>query len=323
MILITGGAGYIGSQTNKNLDLSGHSTVVFDNLCRGNLSSVKWGAFEEGDLSNIEHIRSVFNKYNITSVMHFAAYSYVEESVNDPEKYYYNNLVNTLNLLKVMREFNVNKMIFSSTCSTYGNPIEIPIMEDHPQMPINPYGMSKLMIERILLSYSSAYELKFVTLRYFNAAGADSDLSIGENHNPETHLIPLVLDVALGKSNSIKIFGNDYDTKDGTAVRDYIHVSDIADAHILALDYINRGGKSDAFNLGNGSGYSVKDIIDVSKKVTGKNIKTIEVARREGDLNCLIGSSLKAKKVLGWTPQFKELQDIIDSAWQWHKSINS
>jgi len=323
MILITGGAGYIGSQTNKNLNLSGHSTVVFDNLCRGNLSSVKWGAFEEGDLSNIEHIRSVFNKYNITSVMHFAAYSYVEESVNDPEDYYYNNLVNTLNLLKVMREFNVNKMIFSSTCSTYGNPIEIPIMEDHPQMPINPYGMSKFMIERILLSYSSAYELKFVTLRYFNAAGADSDMSIGENHNPETHLIPLVLDVALGKSNSIKIFGNDYNTKDGTAVRDYIHVSDIADAHILALDYINRGGKSDAFNLGNENGYSVKDIINVSKKVTGKNIKIIEVARREGDLDCLIGSSLKAKKILGWTPKFKDLQDIIDSAWQWHKSINS
>jgi len=323
MVLITGGAGYIGSQTNKNLSLAGYSTVVFDNLSRGNLSSVKWGVFEEGDLSNIEHLRSVFNKYNITSVMHFAAYSYVGESVNDPEKYYYNNLVNTLNLLKVMREFNVNKIIFSSTCSTYGKPTKIPITEDHHQIPQNPYGISKFMIERVLSSYASAYQLEYVILRYFNAAGADSDLTIGENHNPETHLIPLVLDVALGKSNCIKIFGTDYDTKDGTAIRDYIHVSDIADAHILALNYLNKGGKSDAFNLGNGSGYSVKDVIDVSKKITGKDIRIEKVNRRSGDEDCLIGSSLKAKKVLGWNPKIKELEEIINSAWQWHKLVNS
>jgi UDP-glucose 4-epimerase len=323
MVLITGGAGYIGSQTNKNLVFSGQSTVILDNLSRGNLSSVKWGIFEEGDLSNVEHIRSVFNKHNITSVMHFAAYSYVGESVNDPEKYYYNNLVNTLNLLKVMREFNVNKIIFSSTCSTYGKPIKIPITENHHQIPLNPYGMSKFMIERILSSYASSYQLKYVILRYFNAAGADADLTIGESHNPETHLIPLILDVALGKSDSIKIFGNDYDTKDGTAIRDYIHVSDIADAHILALEYLNKGGKSDAFNLGNGNGYSVKEVVDISKKITGKDIKIKKIGRRNGDVDCLIGSSIKASKVLGWSPKISELEDIIDSAWQWHKLVNS
>ena len=273
MILITGGAGYIGSQVNKFLSFKGLSTVVFDNLSTGNLNSVKWGSFVQGDLQNIQQLRLVFNKYNITSVMHFAAYSYVEESVLEPEKYYYNNVVSTLNLLKVMNEFNVSKIIFSSTCATYGNAIELPITENHPQNPINPYGQSKLVIEKILSDYAIAYKLKYVILRYFNAAGADIDLLIGENHNPETHLIPLVFDVAIGKLESIKIFGDDYDTDDGTAIRDYIHVADIADAHVLALNYLESDGESDVFNLGNGDGYSVKEVIDMSIKITNENIK--------------------------------------------------
>jgi UDP-glucose 4-epimerase len=322
MILITGGAGYIGSQVNKFLSFKGLSTVVFDNLSTGNLNSVKWGSFVQGDLQNIQQLRLVFNKYNITSVMHFAAYSYVGESVLEPEKYYYNNVVSTLNLLKVMNEFNVSKIIFSSTCATYGNAIELPITENHPQNPINPYGQSKLVIEKILSDYAIAYKLKYVILRYFNAAGADIDLLIGENHNPETHLIPLVFDVAIGKLESIKIFGDDYDTDDGTAIRDYIHVADIADAHVLALNYLESDGESDVFNLGNGDGYSVKEVIDMSIKITNENIKTIIVDRRAGDQARLIGSSLKAKKVLGWNPQFYKLEDIIKSAWSWHKSIN-
>ena len=322
MILITGGAGYIGSQVNKFLSFKGLSTVVFDNLSTGNLNSVKWGSFVQGDLQNIQQLRLVFNKYNITSVMHFAAYSYVGESVLEPEKYYYNNVVSTLNLLKVMNEFNVSKIIFSSTCATYGNAIELPITENHPQNPINPYGQSKLVVEKILSDYAIAYKLKYVILRYFNAAGADIDLLIGENHNPETHLIPLVFDVAIGKLESIKIFGDDYDTDDGTAIRDYIHVADIADAHVLALNYLESDGESDVFNLGNGDGYSVKEVIDMSIKITNENIKTIIIDRRAGDQARLIGSSLKAKKVLGWNPQFYKLEDIIKSAWSWHKSIN-
>ena len=243
MILITGGAGYIGSQTNKHLSQNGLSTVVFDNLSSGHLSAAKWGSFVKGDLNNIEEIRQVFDEYNITSVMHFAAYTCVGESVMEPDKYYYNNVVNTLNLLKVMREFEVDKIIFSSTCATYGNPIEIPMTESHPQNSINnPYGQTKFMIEKILLDYSNAYKLKYVILRYFNVAGADIDLDIGENHNPETHLIPLILDVAIGKSDSIEIFGDNYETDDGTAVRDYIHVADVADAHVLALKYLEKKG---------------------------------------------------------------------------------
>ena len=253
MVLITGGAGYIGSHANKELNLRNYKTVVLDNLIYGHKSSAKWGDFVLADLSDIEQIRLVFSKFKITAVMHFAAYAYVGESVNHPDKYYFNNVANTLNLLKVMVEFSVNKIIFSSTCATYGNPIDIPIFENHAQNPINPYGKSKLMVENIMSDYSKAYGLKYVSLRYFNAAGADIEGDIGEDHNPETHLIPLILDVAIGKSKYIKIFGTDYDTIDGTAVRDYIHVTDLAEAHILALNYLERGGESDVFNLGNGS----------------------------------------------------------------------
>jgi UDP-glucose 4-epimerase len=319
MILITGGAGYIGSHTNKQLNQKGYSTVILDNLVYGHMSAVKWGSFVLADLSDIEQIRLVFNKFKITSVIHFAAYAYVGESVQQPEKYYFNNVVNTLNLLKVMQEFDVNKIIFSSTCATYGDPVEIPITESHIQNPINPYGKSKLIIENALSDYSKAYNLKYVALRYFNAAGADINAEIGEDHDPETHLIPLVLDAAKGKRESIKIFGTDYDTDDGTAVRDYIHVSDLADAHILALEYLESGGDSDVFNLGNGNGYSVKDVIETARKVTEKDIVAIEEERRPGDPDKLIGSSMKAKKILGWEPKYHQLEIIIKSAWKWHK----
>lgn len=322
MILITGGAGYIGSQANKILNLGGHSTVVFDNLSQGNLSLVKWGDFVEGDLKDINQIRSVFKNFKIKSVMHFAASSFVRESMVDPDKYYLNNVVNTLNLLKVMRENNVDKFIFSSTCSIYGNPVDLPINENHPQLPLNPYGHSKLIIEQVLKNYSDAYGLKYVSLRYFNASGADEECSIGEMHDPETHLIPLVFDVAMGISNYLKIYGTDYDTKDGSAVRDYIHVTDIADAHILALNYLNEGGNSEFINLGNGSGYTVKEVIALCEEITQTKIPVIEENRRPGDAPILIGSSKKANNLLGWSPKYTKLEDILQTAWAWHKFIN-
>jgi len=320
MILVTGGAGYIGSHTNKQLSHKGHETIVFDNLIYGHESAVKWGQFVLGDLSDINQLRLTFKQYEITAVIHFAAYAYVGESVEEPEKYYFNNVSNTLNLLKVMREFNVDKIIFSSTCATYGEPIESPITEKHPQSPINPYGQSKLMIEKILSDYSNAYNLKYVALRYFNAAGADISADIGEDHDPETHLIPLVLDAAIGKRKDIKIFGTDYETGDGTAIRDYIHVSDLADAHVLSLEYLESGGDSNVFNLGNGNGYSVKEVIDMARQITQKKINSVEVERRPGDPDILVGSSEKAKKVLGWEPKHFKLKTIIESAWNWHKA---
>ena len=318
MILIVGGAGYIGSHANKELTKRGYKTLILDNLVYGHEASVKWGSFVLGDLGDKETLRKIFIEYKIEAVMHFAAFAYVGESVTDPAKYYQNNVVNTINLLDVMLESGVKKFIFSSTCATYGDPIEIPITETHPQAPINPYGQSKLMVEKILADYSHAYDLKYVALRYFNAAGADADAEIGEDHDPETHLIPLVLDVALGKREQINVFGSDYETKDGTAVRDYIHVTDLADAHILALEYLKKGEPSTVFNLGNGLGYSVQEVIDVAKKVTGEEIKTVYAPRREGDPAILIGGAEKAIKVLGWKPRFAKLEQIIETAWKWH-----
>ena len=322
MILIVGGAGYIGSHINKELYKKGKKTLILDNLIYGHKESVKWGEFIEADLKDTEEIRSIFKNYKISAVMHFAAFAYVGESVSEPKKYYQNNVVNTLNLLDTMLKFGVKKFIFSSTCATYGNPIEIPITETHPQNPINPYGQSKLMIEKILHDYSNAYDLKYVALRYFNAAGADVDAEIGENHDPETHLIPLVLDAAIGKREDIKIFGDDYDTKDGTAVRDYIHVTDLADAHILALEYLNKGNESNIFNLGNGEGYSVLEVIECARAVTKKDIKAIKQARREGDPAILIGGAKKATDILGWKPRFADLESIISTAWNWHKKLH-
>lgn len=321
MILIVGGAGYIGSHLNKEISKQGHNTVVFDNLSYGHEKFVKWGSFELGDLGNINDIRSIFWKYPIDAVMHFAAFTYVGESVEDPQKYYLNNVKNTLNLLQVMLEENVKQFVFSSTCATYGNPVEIPITENHPQNPINPYGRGKLIVEQILKDYSRAYGLKYASLRYFNAAGADPDGEVGELHDPETHLIPLILDVAAGKRDAIKIFGTDYNTPDGTCIRDYIHVTDLADAHILALKYLQDGGESDVFNLGNGNGFSVKEVIDAAQKITGKNIRAVEDERRPGDPPILVGSSDKAKEVLKWKPKYDDLYKIIETAWNWHKKL--
>jgi len=319
MVLIVGGAGYIGSHTNQLLTQKGYQTLVYDNLIYGHKEAVKWGEFILGDLNDIKQLRLVFSKYKIEAVMHFAAFAYVGESVENPEKYYINNVANTLNLLQVMREFDCKYFIFSSTCATYGNPEYLPIDEKHPQNPINPYGQSKLMIEKILEDYSKAYNFNYVALRYFNAAGADIDCEIGEHHNPETHLIPLILDVAIGKRDEIKVFGTDYDTNDGSAVRDYIHVTDLADAHVLALEYLKNDGSSDVFNLGNGDGYSVLEVIKNAKEITKQNIKVTLVERRAGDPAKLIGDATKAKKVLGWNPKLYELEKILQTAWEWHK----
>ena len=319
-ILVVGGAGYIGSHINKELTSKNYKTIVLDNLVYGHKESVQWGKFILGDLSDKIKLRLIFKKYNICAVMHFAAFAYVGESVVDPEKYYINNVSNTLNLLEVMREYNCNYFIFSSTCATYGNPIKLPIDEDHPQNPINPYGRSKLIVEKILEDYSNAYGLKYVSLRYFNAAGADIDCKIGENHDPETHLIPLVIDVALGIRKNIKVFGTDYDTPDGSAIRDYIHVTDLADAHILALEYLKTHKKSDVFNLGNGNGYSVLEVISSVEKISGITIEKINVDKREGDPARLVGDASKAREILNWIPNYSKVDDIIKTAWEWHKS---
>lgn len=321
MILIVGGAGYIGSHLNKEINKRGYETVIFDNLSYGHEEFVKWGTFERGDLGNIDDIKSILNKYPIEAVMHFAAFTYVGESVKDPQKYYLNNVKNTLNLLQAMLEENVKQFIFSSTCATYGNPVEIPITENHPQNPINPYGRGKLIVEQILKDYSAAYGLNYASLRYFNAAGADPDGDVGELHDPETHLIPLILDVAAGKRENVKIFGTDYDTPDGTCIRDYIHVTDLADAHILALKYLQDNQESDVFNLGNGNGFSVKEVIETAREITGNEIKAVEAERRQGDPPILIGSSHKAKEVLKWKPKYGDLSQIVETAWNWHKKL--
>lgn len=321
-ILVVGGAGYVGSHMCKELCRKGYKPIVFDNLIYGHREFVKWGEFILGDLKDIEQIRLVFQKYKIDAVMHFAALAYVGESVEQPQKYYTNNVLATLNLLNIMLEFDIRHFIFSSTCATYGEPEYLPIDELHPQKPINPYGMSKLMVENILKDYSNAYDFNFVSLRYFNAAGCDPECEVGENHEPETHLIPLILDAAIGKRENIKIFGVDYDTRDGSAIRDYIHVVDLAQAHILALEYLFAGNKSDIFNLGNGQGFSVKEVIDCVRKVTKMEFNVIYEGRRAGDPTSLIGSSEKIIKKLGWKPQFSELENIIDTAWRWHKKIN-
>ena len=317
MILIVVGAGYIGSHTNKYLTGKGYKTVVFDNLCLGHKEFVKWGEFFYGDLADVDAIRICFQKYKIEAVMHFSAFANVGESVAEPEKYYVNNVLNTVNLLNVMKEFGVNYFIFSSTCATYGEPQEIPMTEAHPQNPVNPYGHSKLMVEQILKDYDVAYGIKHVNLRYFNAAGADLDQEIGEDHTPETHLIPLAIYTALGKRSDLKLFGTDYPTKDGTCIRDYIHVNDLASAHLLALEYLKQMNISDSFNLGNNLGFSVKEIIESVERVSGKKANVIETDRRPGDPAKLIGSYEKAKTVLGWMPGF-DIDKIVETAWNWH-----
>ena len=318
-ILVTGGAGYIGAHACKALAKAGYTPVTYDNLVYGHSKAVRWGPLEKGDIGDRMQLEMVMKKYNPSAVMHFAAYAYVGESVMNPKIYYHNNVAGTLSLLESMKSCNIDKIIFSSTCATYGMPDQIPIDEEHRQHPINPYGRSKLMIEWILQDFAAAYDLKFVSLRYFNAAGADPDAEIGEDHDPETHLIPLVLDVALGNRNRLEIYGTDYDTPDGTCIRDYIHVLDLADAHLLALTYLNDGGRSDVFNLGNGNGFSVREVMTTAKKVTGCDIPCLESARRPGDPAILIGSSEKIRNNLGWHAAYKSLEEIIGTAWRWHK----
>lgn len=320
MILITGGTGYIGSHCCLDMIRAGYTCVVADNLSEGHYESLQTNNFCKIDLANPEEIREVFRKFSIDAVIHFAASCYVGESATDPQKYYYNNVVNTLNLLRVMREFSVRKIVFSSTCATYGNPEYTPINENHPQNPINVYGKTKLMIEEILKDYDRAYGIKYMALRYFNAAGADNRANIGESHKPETHLIPLVLEVAAGKRDFIKIFGNDYDTPDGTCIRDYIHVNDLASAHRLALEKLCKGESSNYYNLGTGKGVSVQEIINISEKVTGTSIKKEIVKRRPGDPPVLFADNKKAKAELGWEPQYTDVNDIISSAWSWEQN---
>jgi UDP-glucose 4-epimerase len=317
-VLVTGGAGYIGSVAVEDLKNRREDVVVLDNLVYGHREAVADGVpFYQGEIGDKALVGKIISDHAIDACMHFSAYAYVGESVEQPDKYFQNNFVETLHLLDTLRAGGVKRFIFSSTCATYGVPQYVPIDEKHPQWPINPYGWTKLMVERALDSYDTAYVFKFVALRYFNAAGASD--RCGEDHEPETHLIPLVLKAAMGKIPKVSVFGTDYDTPDGTAVRDYIHISDLSSAHLLALEHLRAGKDSQFINLGNGSGYSVKEVIETSKKVTGRDIPVENAPRRAGDPPQLVGDSTKAREVLGWRPQFPELEKIIESAWNWHQ----
>ena len=316
MILVFGGAGYIGSYTVKHLLDNGYECVVADNLIYGHREAVdKRAEFVHADLLNPISIREVFKNRKIDAVIHFAAFTYVGESVNNPQKYYINNVVGTTNLLNVMLENSVKKIVFSSTCATYGEPQYTPIDEKHPQNPINPYGRTKLMIEQIFADYERAYGLKHIALRYFNAAGCAKDGSIGESHTPETHLIPLVLKAIKGEREKISVFGTDYDTPDGTCIRDYIHVEDLALAHRLAVEKLDE--YSGCLNLGTGVGTSVKEIIDAAEKVSGKKCPVEYGPRRAGDPAKLYADNQKVKKILGWQPSYDNIEDIIRTAWNW------
>ncbi|MEB3292006.1 MAG: UDP-glucose 4-epimerase GalE [Synechococcales bacterium] len=321
-ILVTGGAGYIGSHAVLALRQAGYEVVILDNLVYGHADLVESVLKVElviGDTNDRALLDELFQRHHFDAVMHFAAYAYVGESVSQPAKYYQNNVAGTLTLLEAMVAAGIQKFVFSSTCATYGIPSQVPIPEDHPQVPINPYGASKLMVERILSDFDHAYGLRSVTFRYFNAAGADPQGQLGEDHQPETHLIPLVLLTALGKHPSVSILGTDYPTPDGTCIRDYIHVTDLAIAHILGLEYLLQGGMTDRFNLGNGNGFSVKEVIETARHVTGKPITVIEADRRPGDPPSLVGGSDRARKILGWQPQYSDLKEILTHAWNWHQ----
>jgi len=318
-ILVTGGAGYIGSHACKASDAAGFMPVSFENLVYGHESAVKWGPLERGDISDADRLDEIFSAHKPAAVMHFAAYAYVGESVSDPAKYYANNVSGTLALLEAMRRHGVRNIVFSSTCATYGNPQRLPLTEDHPQAPINPYGRTKLAIEWALQDYCAAYGMNAVALRYFNAAGADPDAETGEDHDPETHLIPLVLEAAAGRRPHISIFGDDYDTPDGTCIRDYIHVTDLADAHLRALRALEKGEGFAAYNLGNEVGVSVKEVIEVARRVTGRDIPVQMAPRRPGDPARLVADSARAHAELGWRAgELSGIYRIIESAWRWH-----
>lgn len=321
-ILVTGGAGYIGSHAVLALQQAGYDVIVLDNLSYGHRELVEdelQAKLIVGDIADRTLLKQIFSDNSIAAVMHFAAFIAVGESVSQPGKYYENNVAGTLTLLEEMVAADVKHFVFSSTCALYGTPKFAPITEDHPQNPMSPYASTKQMVERILADFEIAYGLQSVRFRYFNAAGADPNGRLGEDHTPETHLIPLVLFAAMGKQLGIKIFGTDYPTPDGTCIRDYIHVTDLADAHVRGLQYLVDGGSSEVFNLGNGNGFSVRAVIEAARRITGREIPVIESDRRPGDPPILVGSSEKARLVLGWKPQYADLNQILKHAWQWHQ----
>lgn len=319
-VLVTGGAGYIGSHTVKELLGRGHVPVTIDDLSEGHRAAVGGGAFVEADIEDSALVRRILRDERIEAVLHFAASCSVGESVADPAKYYRNNLRASLALLEAMREEGVRRMIFSSTCATYGDPVATPMTEEHPQSPVNPYGETKLAFERALRDYGAAYGIRSTSLRYFNAAGADAGGALGEDHRPESHLIPIVLAVALGRRREVHVFGDDYPTPDGSCVRDYIHVTDLAHAHILALEVLDRGAPFRAFNLGTGKGYSVLEVIRMAETITGRKIPFVIAGRRAGDPPVLVAGSQKVRAELGWTPRYPDLAPILETAWAWHRA---
>ena len=318
-VLITGGAGYIGSHICKALVRAGYRPITYDNLVHGHQWAVRWGPLETGDVLDKTKLAHVFDRYRPLAVVHCAAFAYVGESMSNPEKYYQNNVAGSLSLLQVARR-DLTPIVFSSSCATYGIPDRLPITECTPQQPINPYGATKLMVERMIADFGQAYRLPFATLRYFNVGGADADGEIGEDHTPETHLIPLVIDAASGRGPPITIFGTDYDTPDGTCIRDYIHVSDLADAHVRAVQRLLAGGSSDAFNLGIGRGFSVREVVASVERVTGRMVPVIMSSRRPGDPPALVSDAAKARKELGWKAAYDELDALIRTAWTWHQT---
>jgi UDP-glucose 4-epimerase len=317
-ILVTGGGGYIGSHVVKDLLRQNHKPIIFDNLQTGHRKATKSALFIEGNLSDQRKLAEIFHDNSIEAVMHFAADCLVGESVQNPTKYFNNNVKNSMKLFEIMEEFNVSKIVFSSSAAVYGEPKEIPISEEHPCAPSNPYGETKWIVEKVLQTFHDEGKLNFISLRYFNAAGADPEGELGEDHSPETHLIPLVIKAALN-GTSVPVFGTDYNTPDGTCIRDYIHVSDLAQAHILALRKLEQGKISGVYNLGNGNGYSVREVIETVKKVTGRKVVTVESPRRPGDPARLVASSEKVKEELGWIPRYPDLETIVKTAYHWHR----
>ncbi len=317
-VLVTGGAGYIGSHACKSLARAGYRPVAYDSLIRGHREAVRWGPLVEADLADTERLADTIKRFEIAAVMHFAAFAYVGESMANPELYFRNNVGNSMRLLEAMRSTGVRHIVFSSTAATYGIPERVPIPESAPQRPVNPYGESKRMVERMLHWYGEAHGLTHAALRYFHAAGADPDGEIGENHDPETHLIPLVLQAALGQRPQIDIYGTDYSTPDGTAVRDYIHVQDLAEAHVKAIAHLLRGGASLEVNLGTGSGHSVREVIAAAERVTGRRIPQRESPRRAGDPPALVAQVDLAREALDWTPALSDIDRILATAWAWH-----
>ncbi|HEX4112011.1 MAG TPA: UDP-glucose 4-epimerase GalE [Stellaceae bacterium] len=321
-VLVTGGAGYIGSNACKALAKAGYKPIAYDNLSRGHRQSVRWGPLVEGDLSDRRRLDGVLADFRPVAVLHFAGYAYVAESMARPELYFRNNVVNSLNLFEALLRAGNPPVVFSSSCATYGIPDTTPIDETAPQRPVNPYGESKAMVERALASLDRAHGLRHVTLRYFNAAGADPDGEIGERHDPETHLIPLVLEAVLGRRDAVEIFGTDYPTPDGTAIRDYIHIQDLVEAHVRALDYLRAGGASVALNLGTGIGHSVRQVIEIAGQVTGRPVPYREAPRRSGDPPILVADARAAQRVLQWQAVLPKLDDIVAAAWRWRQKFS-